>query len=191
MTRIDQTASRTDAVTLLSSDHRTVDRLFSDLETSTPGAQQRGEWIQQMIRELSVHAAIEEQILYPAIRDEVPGGDQLAEETIDEHQQVKEMLARLEKLDADDGETDAVLAGLITHVRQHVQEEEGPGGLFDQLRSVVDQDRLDQMGEQLEAAKKMAPAHPHPHAPNTPPGNIVGGLAAAVVDKVRDAVQRD
>jgi hemerythrin superfamily protein len=191
MTTTDQTANRTDAVTLLSSDHRTVDRLFSHLETSTPGAQQRGEWIKQVIRELSVHAAIEEQILYPAIRDDVPGGDQLAEEAIDEHQQVKEMLARLEKLDADDGETDAARAGLITHVRQHVQEEERPGGLFDQLRSVVDQDRLDQMGEQLEAAKKMAPTHPHPHAPNTPPGNIVGGVGAAVVDKARDAVQRD
>ncbi len=39
-------------------------------------------------------------------------------------------------------------------------------------------------------AKGLAPTHPHPHAPNTPPGNIVGGAAAAV-DKVRDAVRRD
>ena len=184
------TFTEQDAIELLTSDHAEVEQMFVQIEAA-PEGETRDRLVQGVIRELSVHAAIEEQILYPAIRDEVPGGDQLAEEAIDEHQQAKEMLARLEKLDADDGETDAVLAGLITHVRQHVQEEEGPGGLFDQLRSVVDQDRLDQMGEQLEAAKKMAPAHPHPHAPNTPPGNIVGGLAAAVVDKVRDAVQRD
>jgi hypothetical protein len=44
------------------------------------------------------------------------------------------------------------------------------------------------MGAKLAAAKKMAPTHPHPKAPNTPPGNIVGGVAAKVMDKARDAL---
>jgi hypothetical protein len=35
----------------------------------------------------------------------------------------------------------------------------------------------------------MAPTHPHPHAPSTPPGNVVAGAAASIVDKARDALR--
>lgn len=190
MTTTEQSASQMDAVGVLTSDHRSVDQLFTRLEGSRAGAGQRDELIQQVVRELSIHAVIEEQVVYPVIRDEVRGGEQLADQAIDEHQRVKEMLARLERLHEGDAEVDTVLRELIPHVRQHLEEEEGPGGLFHQLRSTVGRERLQEMGEQLRAAKKMAPTHPHPRAANTPPGNIVGGGAAAIVDKARDALQR-
>jgi hypothetical protein len=45
------------------------------------------------------------------------------------------------------------------------------------------------MGQAMEKAKALAPTHPHPKAPNEPPGNIVAGLGAAVIDKVRDAAK--
>jgi hypothetical protein len=38
-------------------------------------------------------------------------------------------------------------------------------------------------------AKKVAPTHPHPHAPNSPPGNLAVGPVLALVDRVRDAAQ--
>ncbi|HSH58696.1 MAG TPA: hemerythrin domain-containing protein [Acidimicrobiales bacterium] len=176
-----------DAITILMNDHRTVDQLFTHLEGSPPGAEQRSQAVQEVIRELSVHAVIEEQVLYPAIREEVPGGEDLADHSIDEHQEVKEALARLERLDPADAETDKTLQQLTSDVRHHVGEEEGPGGLFERLRASVSQERLEEMGEQLEAAKKLAPTHPHPKAPSTPPGNVVAGAAAAIMDKARDA----
>jgi hypothetical protein len=67
-----------------------------------------------------------------------------------------------------------------------VQEEENE--LFPEMRAAVSEDQLRAMGAEIAAAKKMAPTHPHPNAPSTPPGNIVAGAAAAVMDKVRDAV---
>ena len=81
---------------------------------------------------------------------------------------------------------DALLRQLMADVRHHVDEEEGE--LFPKLREAVGPEGLQDLGEKLAAAKKMAPTHPHPNAPNTPPGNIVGGAGAAVVDKVRDAL---
>jgi hypothetical protein len=47
-----------------------------------------------------------------------------------------------------------------------------------------------QLGEKMVKAKAMAPTHPHPHAPNTPPGNIMAGPMAAMADKVRDFLRQ-
>lgn len=45
------------------------------------------------------------------------------------------------------------------------------------------------MGEQLEAAKKVAPTRPHPRSPDTPPGNLFAGLVAGSVDKARNILK--
>ena len=63
--------------------------------------------------------------------------------------------------------------------------------LFPKLRASVGSVELREMGGKLASAKRMAPTHPHPNVPNTPPGNIVGGAAAAVMDKARDALRGD
>ena len=47
------------------------------------------------------------------------------------------------------------------------------------------------MGERYERAKASAPTHPHPHAPNTPPGNVVLGPIAALADRIRDAARNE
>jgi len=47
-----------------------------------------------------------------------------------------------------------------------------------------------ELGEKMAEAKAMAPTHPHPNAPNTPPGNIVAGPLAAIADKVRDFLRQ-
>ncbi len=119
-----------DAIEVLTSDHREVEALFSRIETGIAG--QRDEAIDEVIRELSMHAVIEEKILYPAVRKELPGGDELADHAIDEHQEVKETLAALEKKDALDAEKKELLSTLMTSVREHVEEEEQE--LFPMLR---------------------------------------------------------
>jgi len=110
------------------------------------------------------------------------------QEAIEEHQQVKETLAAIERADSP-GERDPHLVSLIGNVRHHVEEEEIE--LFPKLRASITTAELQEMGGTLASAKKLAPTHPHPKAPNTPPGNLVGGVAAAVLDKARDALKRD
>jgi hemerythrin-like domain-containing protein len=181
------TTTEPDAIELLTTDHAEVEQMFRQIE-SLPEGEARSELVAGVIRELSIHAAIEEQILYPVMRKELPDGETLVQEAIDEHQRVKETLAAIERSDAS-AERDPHLVSLIGNVRHHVDEEETE--LFPKLRASVASSELREMGSKLASAKKMAPTHPHPNAPNTPPGNIVGGAAAALLDKARDALKRD
>jgi len=178
-------ATSQDAVQLLTADHAEVETMFVQVEDG-PGA--TDDLVQAIVRELSVHAAIEEQILYPAMRKSLPDGETLVQEAIDEHQQVKETLAAIEDAGSP-AERAPLLRDLIDEVRHHVDEEETE--LFPKLRASIGSVELREMGGKLAAAKKLAPTHPHPKAPNTPPGNLVGGIAAGLADKVRDAVGRD
>ena len=180
-------ATQPDAIELLTTDHAAVEQMFQQIE-SLPDGDARNELIAGVVRELSVHAAIEEQVLYPVMRKELPDGETLVQQAIEEHQQVKETLAAIERADAP-AERDPHLVSLIGNVRHHVDEEETE--LFPKLRASLASDELREMGSKLASAKKMAPTHPHPNAPNTPPGNVVGGAAAAVMDKARDALKRD
>ncbi|MDQ3977971.1 MAG: hemerythrin domain-containing protein [Actinomycetota bacterium] len=62
-----------DAITLLKQDHKTVEGLFKKFEKTGPKAHKtRRDLAEKIIKELSVHAAIEEQVFYPAIREAVP-----------------------------------------------------------------------------------------------------------------------
>lgn len=182
-----ETTTQPNAIELLTTDHAAVEQMFRQIET-LPEGDARSELVAGVVRELSVHAAIEEQVLYPAMRKALPGGDHLVHEAIEEHQQVKETLAAIERAESA-AERDPHLVSLIGNVRHHVEEEEVE--LFPKLRASITTAELQEMGAKLAAAKKLAPTRPHPHAPNTPPGNLVGGVAAAVIDKARDALKRD
>ena len=142
----------TDAITLLEKDHRTVDELFHQfmaLGGADPGAKQ--ELVDEIIRELTVHAAIEEQFLYPALR-QLPEGDQLVSEAMQEHQEAKEMLAQLGAMDPRAEGFEASMTSLMENVRHHVQEEEGEA--FPKLRETLGEQRLGEMGGLMEEAKQ-------------------------------------
>jgi hemerythrin superfamily protein len=148
-----------DAVTLLENDHRTVDGLFrqyEDLVVTAPSA--RREPVDRFIRELSVHAAIEEEVLYPAVRRDLPDGDSMADEALEEHQEAKEILRRLERMDPSHFEFDSAVTQLIKDVRHHVDEEEAD--MFPRLRSALGQERLMQLGARMQEAKRIAPTRP-------------------------------
>lgn len=175
-----------DAIELLTSDHRKVEFLFAQLEGATDADTAR-QAAEQIIRELSVHAVIEEQVLYPAAR-EAFGGNGLVDHSLEEHQTVKELLAQVDGEPVDDPQTRQTFAQIQSAVEEHVGEEEGK--LFPQLREKLSADRLAELGASMEKARQMAPTHPHPNAPNKPPGNVIAGMPAALLDKVRDAFRR-
>ena len=170
-----------DAVELLEDDHRKVSALIQEYFASPSS-----EVLADIVKELSVHAAIEEQHVYPKIREVVPGGEKLSDKAIEEHQAVKELLAELDGADGKDPSVTAGVSVLREFVEQHVEEEES--ALLPELTQHCELEDLQKLGQTLETAKTAAPTHPHPNAPARPPGNAVVGPALAAVDRLRDAM---
>lgn len=174
------------ALTILKTDHKTVETLFKQFEgLSDKAKNQKKKVVERIIHELSIHATIEEQVFYPGVREALPDVEDTILEALEEHHIVKWTLSELEKMTPDDERFDAKVTVLIESVRHHVKEEEQ--ALFPKVRKGLDKKKLDLLGANLEAAKKIAPTRPHPRAPDEPPGNIVVGIGAGIVDRVVDA----
>ena len=176
-----------DALALLKKDHQTVEKLFARFEKNPSK-----EIAERFVRELAVHAAIEEQLFYPALRQaaeaqELEEADDEVLEALEEHHVAKWLLSEIEGLDEDDERFEAKCMVLIESVRHHVKEEEGP--LFRFARRLFKRDQLNDLGKLMQKAKKIAPTHPHPRAPDEPPGNVLAGGLAAILDRGRDVVK--
>jgi hemerythrin superfamily protein len=179
---------RVNALTLLKEDHRTVEHLFERWIMVRPeeGPAVKRRLVDDMIRELSIHAAIEEQVFYPAVREALPEGHELVEHSLEEHQEAKGLLAELQGLEPGEPGFEERVGTLIVDVREHVEEEEGQ--IFPKLQVAIGEGGLERIGEALERAKKVAPTRPHPHAPARPPMNLLAGTAAGALDRARDEV---
>jgi hemerythrin superfamily protein len=175
-----------DAITLLKQDHKAVEKLFKQFEKTTAPAEQR-KLATRIVKELSVHAAIEEMVFYPAVRERVPKAEDTVLESLEEHYIVKWVLNELEDMKPNHERFKAKMTVLIENVRHHVEEEESE--LFPDVRKAIKRKELAELGEALEKAKKVAPTSPHPRAPDTPPGNLVAGTAAGAMDKAKTKVK--
>lgn len=176
-----------DAITLLKSDHRSVEKLFKSFEKAGDRAfTEKRHLVDKMIEELSVHAGIEEMLFYPVTRATVPTVEDEALESIEEHHIVKWVLSELEGLDPKDERFDAKVTVLIENVRHHVEEEESD--YFTLVRAELGRKALSDLGDAMVEAKLTVPTHPHPRAPMTPPENVAVGSAAAIVDRIGDTV---
>jgi hypothetical protein len=142
--------------------------------------------VDKVIEELSIHAAIEEELFYPATRATVPDIDDMVLESIEEHHIVKWVLSELEHMDPREEAFDAKVTVLIENVRHHVGEEEDD--YFPKVRKALGRNALAELGDAMEMAKTTAPHRPHPRSPSTPPANIVANNAAGVVDRIEDTV---
>ena len=177
-----------DAITLIKHDHKTVEALFKRAEKLGDGAlKEKKQIVQQIIRELAIHAAIEEQVFYPAVRKAIKAAEDDVLEALEEHHIVKWTLSELDGMNPKDERFDAKLTVLIELVRHHVKEEEHD--LLPQVAKKLDRDTLETLGKALEAAKKVVPTRPHPRAPDAPPAGIVAALPAALLDRAKDFVQ--
>ena len=172
------------ALTLLKQDHGNVETLFKRFEATGPDdADEKRRIVDLIIEQLSVHAAIEEQFFYPAVREcSTENAAKLTLEGLEEHHVTKATLAELEKLAPAHERFDAKVTVLIESVRHHVEEEEND--LFPLVRSTLTGRQLEELGETMEQAKATAPTRPHPMMPDMPPLNQIIGVPVAMVDKV-------
>jgi hemerythrin superfamily protein len=181
------------ALTVLERDHRTVEDLFTRFEqASRDDTATLAEIRDQIIRELSVHAVIEELVFYPGVREADPELEDMVLEGLEEHHGVKVVLSELEKLLPTAERFRPKMTVLIENVRHHVKEEEED--IFPKVREKLTEQQLTDMGEALEKAKETAPTRPHPFQPDQPPLNALLGAPVAAFDRVvttaRQAVER-
>ncbi|HEV7376271.1 MAG TPA: hemerythrin domain-containing protein [Pyrinomonadaceae bacterium] len=141
-----------DAFELLKKDHEKVSGIFEKLEPTTErGVKTREELFAQLKQELEIHTKIEEQILYPVLKEAEDTHD-ITLEAYEEHNVVKTLLTELEALPKDDETWEAKLTVLKENVEHHVEEEEGE--MFKKARKVLSSEQIEALGTRLEAAKK-------------------------------------
>ncbi|MBA2283200.1 MAG: hemerythrin domain-containing protein [Actinomycetota bacterium] len=168
-------------ISVLTTDHRNVDDLFKRFEkAAADDTAELGRVRDLILEQLAIHAEIEEQTLYPALR-EAATDDVL--EALEEHHAVKAILAELEKMPPNAERFRAKMQVVIENVRHHVEEEEGDGGLFEVARQTLKTPELEAMAEQAEQLRKVGPTRPHPFASDQPPFNVILGLPMAVLDR--------
>ena len=173
------------ALSLLKHDHDDVETLFLRYESlgHQAGPAEKRDIVEKIITMLSVHAEIEEQVFYPALRAKMDdSGDVL--EALEEHHSAKFILSELDKLPASHERFDAKVTVLIENIRHHVGEEEGDAGLFAEARTAFSAKELEEMGSRMSDLKKVAPTRPHPLSPDVPPLNTIIGLPVAVADRI-------
>jgi hemerythrin-like domain-containing protein len=148
-----------DPIRLLKKDHDTVEALFKRFEQAGSKAYKTKRQVaDRVIKELSIHAFVEEQELYPAM--EKMGGEwlELVEEAHVEHREAKDALKALVGLRGDDPLLDAKMSALIGGVRHHVKEEEQE--MFPKLRKEMAAPDLEELGDRLKETRKLAPKTP-------------------------------
>ena len=145
-------SAKTDAIELLTADHRKVEKLFkqySKLVEDEASYNEKEALAASICSELTIHAQVEEEIFYPAARNALDEED-LIDEAIVEHASAKDLIAQLEEMAPDDDLFDAKIKVLSELIEHHVEEEEDE--MFPKLRKAkLDTDAL---GPQLAERKQ-------------------------------------
>ncbi len=148
------------AVELLKGDHQKVSDLFERVK-ATEDAKKHARLFEQIQNELDTHSHIEETILYPALKEHEELKD-ITLEAYEEHKQIKTLIREIERLADGSERFDAKLKVLGENVEHHVEEEENE--MFPKIQRLFSNEELDQMGRELEAAKKGLGKKPRAHS---------------------------
>ncbi len=177
-----------DAITLLTEQHRQVERLADEFLALGPDDLERKRDIaREVIAALSIHATIEEMAFYPLIAEAVPPLADRVDQNRHEHLHVKHLLQDLHGMAPDEARFATTMVQLVGAVKAHVDEEERE--LFPEVRAELTEAELGELGDRLAELAAVAPTHPHPWAPDTPPLNTTLDPIVGRLDRVRDAIR--
>lgn len=113
-----------EAIEMLKNDHQRVQDLFEQYETA--GGDDKMSIAHKIMKELEIHAAIEEEIFYPAFKEKAgKQGEDMVTEALEEHQAVKTALKELKAMEPEDDTFESTFHDMIHDVMHHVTEEEG------------------------------------------------------------------
>ena len=110
-----------DAIALLRADHKAVDQLFTEF-TATKSSAKKKALVDKICLELSVHAQVEEEIFYPAVKEAL-NDKALIPEAIVEQATMKDLISQVQGMEPDGEMYDAKVMVLCEYVKHHVKEE--------------------------------------------------------------------
>ena len=166
-------------------DHVKLDRLLGCLAEAPPSGQPAV--LLRIYRLVFPHAFAEEAVLWPAIRRVLSDGHELTLRVEQEHQQINELVTRLETLAPGTPDHADVLARVVELLNADVRDEEDL--LLPRLQEKLSPAQLRSLGFAWEAVRRIAPTRAHPVVARRPPGNVLSALPLTVLDRSRDRVE--
>ncbi|WP_104204006.1 hemerythrin domain-containing protein [Billgrantia saliphila] len=178
-----RSGSVADVVDILTIDHREMEELLGRIQ-HTPEPDQRRELTDTLIAEVMRHAVAEEMHVYPVMEKYVPNGTEEVQHDKQEHDEIVQVMKRLEDADTSDPVFMDHVRKLDGLLRHHASDEEGDQ--FPKLRSHIPGEQLVDMGRKVETAKQVAPTRPHPSAPHSELFHKTIGPGVGMIDRLRD-----
>src|SRR3954470_9933728 len=170
-----------DVVTFLKAQHQQIKELFSEVRTTNGELRQNR--FTELRRLLAVHETAEEEIVHPAARKALPGGEAIVNTRLQEENKAKKALSAIEALQPESREFEAQLGSLAMDVVPHAEAEERQE--FEPLALALSEAELERLRRTVELAERFAPTHPHAGV-ESQAANLIVGPFAAMVDRARD-----
>lgn len=148
----------TDAIVLLKNDHKEIRKAFADFQKAGDKAKTKGKLVDKMIELLTVHTYIENEVMYPRVRDLLPDLEEDVLESYEEHHVADVLVMELAGMKPDDERFTAKTTVLIENVTHHMEEEEQDW--FPKVRGGLGRKVLQELGADMLEAKKKAPRRP-------------------------------
>ena len=151
----------TDAIVMLKDDHKEILSIFHDFEKAGDNAlKTKGRLVDKLIELLTVHTYIENEVMYPRVRQLVPDLEDDILESYEEHHVADLLIKELAGMRAEDERFRAKTMVLIENVRHHMDEEENEW--FPHVRDSLGRNQLQELGAAMKKARKDAPPPPEP-----------------------------
>jgi hemerythrin superfamily protein len=144
-----------DALTLLETDHQKVKKLMGEIEKTTERAvKTRDELFSRLVQELTIHEKIEEQIFYPAVKEQATTKklEEIVTESYEEHHFVNVVIAEIKETPFEAEEWAAKFSVMMENNEHHAFDEE-EGEMFPKVRKLFSKTELEELGAQMEELK--------------------------------------
>jgi hemerythrin-like domain-containing protein len=149
----------TDAIVLLKDEHKLIRKAFRDFEKAGESAHAaKGKAVKRIIELLTAHTYIENEIMYPRVRELLPEVEDDVLESYEEHHVADVLVSELFAMKPTDERFTAKTTVLIENVEHHIEEEEKEW--FPKVRSGLGRKQLQDLGAEMVKARRKAPKSP-------------------------------
>src|SRR6185503_715946 len=149
----------TDAIVLLKEDHKEIKKTFDAFEKAGENAHaEKGRLVEKMIELLTVHTYVENEVMYPRVRELLPELEDDVLESYEEHHVADVLVMELSAMKPDDERFTAKITVLIENVEHHMTEEEDEW--FPKVRAGLGRKQLQEIGAEMIDKRKKAPRRP-------------------------------
>ena len=149
----------TDAIVLLKQQHKEIKKLFRDFQaTDAKAMNRRGDVVRQMLEALTVHTYLENEVMYPEVRQLLPDLEENVLEAYEEHHVADVLCFELATMRPEDEHFEAKVTVLADVITNHIDEEEH--GWFPKVREKLGRKQLQEMGARMAELEPKAPRKP-------------------------------